>query len=261
MERRHPPLVPLVRRIEEVSLNAWPCLQQILYDGWLLRFARGYTKRANSVNALWPSTLEIETKIAFCTAQYRTRALPTIFRITPFAQPVELDQMLAERGYLSLDPTAVMYQALPIDLGGGNAGLSTAATGRHQEELDRWLAIFSQLQGEMSLHRQGMHRDILSAILGQRFLALLTVDGCAVACGLGVLEETYLGLFDLLVDARYRRQGHGTALVKGMLAWGQRHGARHAYLQVTLANVVACSLYEKLGFEELYRYWYRISED
>jgi hypothetical protein len=34
----------VIQEIEEISLNAWPSLQQILYDGWILRFANGYTK-------------------------------------------------------------------------------------------------------------------------------------------------------------------------------------------------------------------------
>jgi hypothetical protein len=29
----------LKQRIEEVSLNSWPALQQILFDGWVLRFS------------------------------------------------------------------------------------------------------------------------------------------------------------------------------------------------------------------------------
>ena len=41
-----------IQTIEELSLNALPCLQQILDDGWVLRLAEGYTKRANSVTPL-----------------------------------------------------------------------------------------------------------------------------------------------------------------------------------------------------------------
>ena len=44
-------------RIEEVALNAWPSMQHMLYDGWLLRFSNGYTKRANSVNILYAGAL------------------------------------------------------------------------------------------------------------------------------------------------------------------------------------------------------------
>jgi hypothetical protein len=54
----------LSRRIEEVSLNAWPAIQQVLLDGWVLRFSRGYTKRADLVNALYSTRLELGEKIA-----------------------------------------------------------------------------------------------------------------------------------------------------------------------------------------------------
>ena len=44
----------LVRALEERAFNAWPAHQTVFHRGWVLRLSGGYTKRANSVNALVP---------------------------------------------------------------------------------------------------------------------------------------------------------------------------------------------------------------
>jgi hypothetical protein len=46
-----------VRQFEELTINTWPSLQTCCYDGWILRFARGYTRRANSVYPLYDSSI------------------------------------------------------------------------------------------------------------------------------------------------------------------------------------------------------------
>jgi ribosomal protein S18 acetylase RimI-like enzyme len=46
--------------------------------------------------------------------------------------------------------------------------------------------------------------------------------------------------------------------MKALLSWGQEGGAESAYLQVMRDNGPAIRLYEKLGFEEIYPYWYRV---
>ncbi|MBD0304917.1 MAG: hypothetical protein ICV85_23015, partial [Tolypothrix sp. T3-bin4] len=71
----------LIRKIEEISLNAWPCLQQILYDAWILRFANGHTKRSNSVNSVYKGTGNVQDKIQRCQQVYSRKNLTTIFRI------------------------------------------------------------------------------------------------------------------------------------------------------------------------------------
>ena len=76
-------------------------------------------------------------------------------------------------------------------------------------------------------------------------------------CGLGVVSGGHLGLFDIATDRAHRRQGLGTALCEGLMAWGRERGAHTAYLQVVADNHGAVELYRRLGFEELYRYWYR----
>lgn len=56
----------------------------------------------------------------------------------------------------------------------------------------------------------------------------------------------------------HRKKGYGTQLVASMLQQAQQNGATHAYLQVMKENVPARRLYAKLGFQELYDYWYRV---
>lgn len=239
------------RRIEEVSLNSWPALQQILFDGWLLRFARGCTKRANSVNPLYPSTLDVKAKVDACEAHYARQGLPPVFRLTPFSSPADLDRVLESRGYRTIDPTSVLYLHLK------DLQLPRAPSGELREEtLDDWLAIYASLNG--AALAQQTHREILQAIPSGRFPVSLAAAGQPVACGLGVLEGDYVGLFDLVTAEPARKKGYGTRLVSSLLRWAQAQGAAHAYLQVVQGNEPARRLYDKLGFREAYGYWYRV---
>jgi len=56
----------LIRDIEERCLNACPPMQQVLYDGWVIRLADGYTRRANSVSPIYAGHIGPEEKIAVC---------------------------------------------------------------------------------------------------------------------------------------------------------------------------------------------------
>ena len=86
----------LIKMIEELSMNAWPSLQTRLYDGWMLRFADGYTKRANSINPIYESVMKLDEKIEFCEKQYSFCNLPTIFKLTAESNPEGIDKRLDE---------------------------------------------------------------------------------------------------------------------------------------------------------------------
>lgn len=103
----------MIRLLEEISLNAWPAVQTILYDGWVLRFANGYTRRANSVNPLYAFQNAVDEKIAFCEQIYRHKGLPVVFKITPASQPGDLDALLTARDYRADSRTSV--QLLELD--------------------------------------------------------------------------------------------------------------------------------------------------
>lgn len=238
------------RRIEEAGLNSWPALQQFLFDGWLVRFAQGYTKRANSVTPLYPSLLPVEEKIARCEHLYQEKQLPTIFRLPSFsAESQYLDQLLAQRGYSALDRTLVWSLKLPSKQATGNTGLKAIS-------LADWLPIYAQWSNRYS-DLQHVHREILEQIVSPVLFAVLYHQGAPVTCGLGVLEHELFGFFDIVTDPEQRRKGYGMQLVTSMLTWGKQHGAQYAYLQVVGTNLPAQQMYTKLGFQESYQYRYR----
>jgi N-acetylglutamate synthase len=239
--------------LEELSLNAWPALQTLLYDGWVLRFAGGYTRRANSVNPIYASALPLDAKILVCEQLYRSQGLPVVFKLTSTSLPAELDAELAQRGYLADAHTAV--QVLDLETAAFHADSLDLAF--DSTLTDDWFAAFCALSGTPEKSLSPM-RQILDLILPPCSFAMLLADGKPAACGLSVQQADFIGFYDIVVAKEQRRKGYGRQIMSGLLANGQRNGARTAYLQVMLNNAPALRLYEGLGFRESYRYWYRV---
>lgn len=243
----------MIRAVEELSMNAWPSLQTMLYDGWVLRFADGYTKRANSVHPLYSSSLNVEEKVQVCEEIYQSKGLDVIFKMTSLAQPENLEQVLAAKGYKADSPTSV--QVLELD----GVDKAPAQTALLTENLHEWLPAFCRLSNISQRHEPTL-KQLLHNPVPARCLASIRHQGQVVACGMGVLQEEFVGLFDVVTDANFRGRGFGKQLVLNILAWGKCNGAHTAYLQVMLDNEPALRLYSGLGFKEIYTYWYRIKQ-
>jgi ribosomal protein S18 acetylase RimI-like enzyme len=241
----------LERTLEECALNAWPALQERVYDGWLLRFAEGFTRRSNSVNSVYEGTLVVRDKIARCEAAYRERGQPCVFKLTPLARPAGLDELLASRGYRQGGRTsAMLLETIPLPAGDAGEASLVAPT----EPL--WWENFARLAGTSPRH-QGALRGILERIPGAHIGIVLNRGGQVVSCGRAVLEDELVGFYDLATDPGHRRQGLAGRLIRHLLSWAVERGARGAYLQVEVENTPARHLYESMGFREVYRYWYR----
>jgi N-acetylglutamate synthase len=241
----------LCRRVEEASINAWPAMQQVLLDGWLLRFAQGFTKRANSVIPLYPGEQPVTDKVRFCENAYARERLKCIFRLTSIGDHLDLDTLLSGRGYRHLDTTEVLTRVLD-DEPAASPRLCMLTTGR-------WLDVYGRLSG-MPETARALHGAILRGIPLPCGYGVIGSPETPLACGLAVVEDDLVGLFDVVTHPAARGRGHGTELVLSLLAWARRQGARRAYLQMVADNDPARALYERLGFEALYRYWYRISD-
>jgi len=242
----------MIRTIEELSMNAWPALRSVACDGWVLRFSDGYTRRANSVHPLYPSSCDLAEKIAEAERLYQERGLPAIFKLTAESQPRALEAALVERGYEVEAETSVHVAGLgPM---GSVAAVDIETSWGSAAE---WREAFRRMS-KVAPEHQATHERILASISPLAGFAAIQQDGRIVGCGLGVVQDGWLGVFDVIVDGTARRQGHGERLMRGLMSWGQRMGADKSYLQVMQSNVAAVRLYEGLGFHEAYSYWYRV---
>lgn len=241
-----------LQNLEEASLNSWPAIQQMLLDGWVIRFANGYTKRANSVTPLYSSHQPLEQKIEFCERLYRERKQMVVFRLPTFSTPAGLEELLIERGYDRMDETYVMTHPLDTVRWEASDGL------RLQSDLplDEWMQLYSKLYGS-SIEQERKQQAILAQIVSQRRQFVLRDDERVYACGVGVLEGDYFGLFNILTAPEWRGKGYAGQLLNGMMDWARQRGGKYAYLQVVADNASALRLYQKLNFQEAYRYWYR----
>jgi len=236
------------KKIEELSLHAWPASETVRQGDWIMRFEKGYSKRANSVTTLGDFESGLDRRIAECEEMYRSRGLRPIFRLPSFAEPVILDRALEERGYEIVDPTHVM--TVPLD----GAGAGSDSIG--EESVDDWLDLHKELLDDT--RSKELHKRILDNISTPKFFASLEHDSRKVVCGMGVLDGEFVGLFDIVTLPEMRRRGLATRLVFGLHSWAADRGASTAYLQVIKSNSGAVRLYEKLGYTSLYDYWYRV---
>lgn len=238
--------------LEKIALKAWPAFENLEMDSWILRFANGYTKRANSVTVLGDCTTNLETKIISCEKQFQQRNLKSVFRLPSFISPNILDKTLEQRGYEIVEPTFVMQKSLED----WQPQFITISNNKVCE----WLNLYKSLSGASGNH-QDNHLKILKSISSETRFCSYQHQNESVSCGLGVLENTYFGLFDLLTNQKHRRKGYAQALILGMLDWAKNREANTAYLQVVQNNVGAVQLYKNLGFTKQYEYWYRVKSN
>ncbi|WP_159886935.1 GNAT family N-acetyltransferase [Paenibacillus puerhi] len=241
--------------IEELSMNHWQALSTLFYDGWVLRFAEGYTKRANSIHPIHDSTFELNSKIEECEKLYSANQLPTVYKITPFVQPAHLDAVLEEKGYSLIDPTNV--QTLEL----ANLNEPRLHSVQINEKLDaKWIEVFCKLNHVNYKYKHVMERMLANIKTKKGFITLYNEEQ-PVACGLGVIEREYIGLYDIVTDSQFRNQGFGEQMILHLLRWGKENGAKYSYLAVVADNEPALRLYSKLGYSEIYKYWYRVRKE
>jgi GNAT superfamily N-acetyltransferase len=237
-----------VADIEQAAFRAWPARGTVRYDGWQLRYGDGFSRRINSVAAEGASAIPIDEKLAYCRRWYAEHGLPLLFRITPVVEE-GIDAALDGRGFGVEGRTVVMiHPAIPE--------FATAGVHVADAPTEAWITAELDLAG-VERTQAAAWLSILDRIPEPAGFALIVSDGAPVAAGIGVLVDDWLGVFEVVVDSSQRRRGHARVLMEGLHAWAAERAAARSFLQVVVENRAAIGLFEHLGYEETYRYWYR----
>ncbi len=239
----------LIQALETRLANAWPALETQLCEGWALRFAAGYSKRANAATALLPGATLDDALIDHLVAQYRIQGITPVVRLVGI-EAAETEARLAARGFREVDPSLTL-------LGPATPGTIPPDLAIAQTVPPEWItAAAGSYGGEKS--DAARLAAIVTRIRQPAAFATLVGEGGAVAWGLAVAERGFVGLYDIVVAPNVRGQGLGRRLVGALLAWGAEAGAARAYLQVREGNAAAVRLYGSLGFRPAYRYRHRV---
>lgn len=246
-------LSPLAARVEEVCLNAWPALQEIHYDGWLIRLADGQTRRTNSVNAVGRGTRPLAEKIAYCESVYRRHGLASCFRLLNRESDLELE--LSARGYDPEGETSTLYSSF-AEHPPPKPTLDVELT--HGAPTAEWMAARMQFLNLRADERRKIEK-ILQQLALPAVFAAVRVNGAITSIAKGAVHDEIVCLNMVASNPTSLRRGYSRACVSAILRWASlEHGASGACLQVVSDNTPAMRLYRQLGFtEELYRYHYR----
>ncbi len=250
-------MIPLsVHQIEGATLTAWPALKQA-HDGlWLWRYARGYTKRANSIHCLDPSDGEYaELRLRRMAHLSHLHGIPAVFRVTPLTAG-EIVEVLDGMQWEEFDQSLVLAMEMPefdypVDF--------------QARYFDPWDPAWYKAQAQMAGYdpeRTEILRQILESIPCEaQGVLVYHKAGLPVAAALAAVSGEIGIYLNVVTHPSARGMGYGRAVMGAALNWVRSMGATHSAIQVLADNQPALNLYGSLGFGEVYPYSYRRAPD
>lgn len=278
-----------IRNIEHAAALAWPGVEQRWLGGWLLRFGRGSTRRANSAVPLGVPTgvaagvatgfapgvptgvaAGVPTGVAAGVPTGVAPGVPTggdlsalidwyaARGVAPLiAAPDRLFRVPpgvsteAENLVMTADVTAIAPTAVA-----SAAAAAAAVTIAAAAAAATAVTIAARPDDDwQSLYRRDVPVDVLTAVVGGE-VAFATTAGAAVgraAVTTAPDGTRWVGLSAVRVAETARRRGLAREICEALLAWGADRGATRTYVQVLADNTAATRLYESMGFSVHHR--------
>jgi GNAT superfamily N-acetyltransferase len=242
---------PTILQMETACMNAWPALKSASDGAWLWRYAKGYSKRSNSVQSLDAADDQnAEERLAAMAKLSAQNGIDPVFRVTPLAGP-GIIAALDKAGWKAFEESIVMTMPL------GKALVPVPNPVKYFEPTEvEWTGTWMDMAGYGESIQETLV-EMLSVVPGKsRGLSVYDEAEQKVAAALASVHFG-IGVYLNVVTAEAERgKGYGRDAMNAALNWTRQAKAEHAVIQVLADNEVAINLYTSLGFVEQYRYSY-----
>jgi N-acetylglutamate synthase len=241
--------------LDHLMADAWPPTVSEIVGRSRLRWASGFTRRANSCLAVGDDD-EIPEIVARATEFYSMRHAEPVFMVSTASAPPLMASHLRSLGFESTARTLLQTAssaAVAASCDGANAFVVESAT----EMTDAWFETYWAVEATRDRDdaARTICRDILGRTMGACYGSLLAA-GQTVSVGQIVVEQQWAGVQCMATLPSHRRRG-GAAVALGHLAdRALEMGAANMYLAVMHDNHGARSLYERSGFSTVHEYSY-----
>ena len=225
----------------------WPAAAQHRLGHWVLREGRGGGKRVSSATAEAPVT---EADIDLAETKMRAVGQGPLFQLRPaaFAWDVELDALLAARGYGRLDPT--LFYTAPV-------GRLLAETPPAMAAFPIWPPLAIQRDIWAAAGVGPARVAVMERAAGPRVALMARQSDRVAGSVFGACHGTIAMLHAMEITPALRRRGAARNVTRAAAVWAAEQGAEWLALAVTEANAPARALYAALGMAPAGGYHYR----
>ncbi|WP_410607763.1 GNAT family N-acetyltransferase [Amycolatopsis sp. lyj-109] len=238
-------------KLEITCSKAWLPLVEDPLGEWRLRWADGFTGRANSALAVGDAGRPLDQALrAVCDFAHDRGIAPMV----QVVRDSRNEHAIAAAGWVPATGHGAGHEVVVLTKRHFHVKVPPPGGHFHVKVPDEappgWWGLALR-PGEDS----PAARQVLTA--GKVGYGVAVIDGSTAGVVRGSLVDGWLHVGRLAVAPAFRRRGLASALMSAVQTWGAEHGADHAVLQVAEGNSGALALYAGLGYapHHRYRYW------
>ncbi len=245
-------------KYEEMLLNSKPAAFTTLYEGLIINYA-GIDQFTKCIHLLYDRKNNTKNKIINVEAILLKYNQMPEFRIIFQKDYQEFDQELFNHGYEKNGHGTVKM----IDIKALQNELFTFANFIQngvfiEEEIkDFWIDDYSYLMRYSQQDDKIFKSSIKKTIVSCSTFTLIE-ENTLIGQAYATFQENYMIINNIVINKKTRNLSYGKRLLMSMLSYGLKKGAEIAIAYVNYNDSAGNKLFDKVKFEDIYGYCYRV---